>query len=120
MLKKFYISLGILSTLVGLIGIFLPLLPTTPFLILSAYFFSKGSPRLHRWLREHPFLGPSLRNWEDHRSISLNAKISASFLILVSISYPVLLLKFKMALKITAIISAGFILIFIWTRPTQT
>ena len=61
---------GFLSLALGVTGIFLPGLPTTPFLILSTYCFARASPRLHRWLLDHPTIGPPLRDWEINRSIT--------------------------------------------------
>jgi uncharacterized membrane protein YbaN (DUF454 family) len=61
----------------GIVGIFLPLLPTTPFVLLAAYCFSRGSARCERWLLEHPRFGPMVRDWRLHRAIPLRAKQAA-------------------------------------------
>lgn len=60
---------GILSLLIALVGVVLPLLPTTPFVILAAGCFARSSPRLHAWLLHHPLFGPVLQNWETRRCI---------------------------------------------------
>ena len=65
------------SLALGVIGIFLPLLPTTPFLLLAAYCFQKSSPRLHNWLVSHPTFGPAIEDWQQHGAISRTAKIQA-------------------------------------------
>lgn len=65
---------GVVALLLGIAGIALPLLPTTPFLLLSAFCFSRGSQRLHDWLVGHPRLGPPIRAWRDHGAISRRAK----------------------------------------------
>lgn len=69
--------LGLLFLGLGLIGILVPLLPTTPLLLLSAFCFGRGSRRLHRWLIEHPRFGPPLEQWRAHRAISLTVKRNA-------------------------------------------
>lgn len=61
---------GTVFLIFGIVGIVLPGLPTTPFVLLSAACFVRASPRAHRWLLQHPSFGPMLRNWEEHRTIS--------------------------------------------------
>jgi len=72
--KWFYWLLAILALALGLVGVVLPLLPTTPFLIVALWAAGKCSPRLAYWLENHPRLGPVLRNWRDHRAIPKTAK----------------------------------------------
>jgi uncharacterized protein len=62
------------SLLLGFVGIFLPLLPTTPFVLLAAFCFSRGSQRCEAWLLNHPRLGPLIRDWRATRAIPLRAK----------------------------------------------
>jgi len=71
------LSGGTISIVLGLIGIFLPLLPTTPFLLLAAYLYSKSSVRYYNWLMNHRRLGPFIRNYREGKGIPLEVKISA-------------------------------------------
>ncbi len=108
---------GWVSLALGIIGIFLPLLPTTPFVLLSAYCFSKSSPRLHSWLINQPRLGPMIQNWEQQGSISQNAKVTSTVLIVSFFSLTLVLVNLSIILKgILVCIGAG-VLCFIWTRP---
>lgn len=67
-----YLSLGL-----GFLGIFLPVLPTTPFVLLAAACFAKSSPRMHKWLHRSSLFGESLQRWETHRCISRRNKAVA-------------------------------------------
>src|SRR5690606_2484444 len=73
----FWRGLGLVSTGLGLVGAILPLVPTTPFLLVAAYAFARSSPRLHDWLLHHPQLGPLIINWRQHRAISRRVKIAS-------------------------------------------
>lgn len=74
-----YISAGL-----AVIGVVLPLLPTTPFVLLAAFFASKGSPAFARWLNEHPQFGPAIADWREHRAIPVMAKGLACGMMLLS------------------------------------
>lgn len=74
-MKLLYIVLGTISLILGVIGIFLPILPTTPFLLLTAYLYFNGSTRMYNWLMGNKCLGPYIRNFREHKAIPLRAKI---------------------------------------------
>lgn len=76
-MRPIYLLLGLAMTGLGIVGAFLPLLPTTPLLILATWFFARSSPRLERWLLEHPKFGGLLRAWRDQGAIPRRAKILA-------------------------------------------
>lgn len=71
----------------GIVGAFLPLLPTTPFLILSLWAFSRSSQRLHDWLYHHRLLGPRLQDWRANRVIPLRVKLTAWGAMAASLAY---------------------------------
>lgn len=74
-MKTLFILLGALTLVLGLIGIFVPLLPTTPFLLLAAALWVRSSPRLYAWLIAHRRLGPYIRQFRENRAIPLRAKV---------------------------------------------
>lgn len=65
------------SIAMGVVGLFLPLLPTTPFLLLSAGIFARVSPKFEYWVVEHPSFGPAVKAWRERKAIHRNAKVSA-------------------------------------------
>lgn len=79
-----YRALGIVSVALGVVGAVLPLLPTTPFLILAAYFFARSHPEWEARLLAHPAAGPAIRAWRDHGAIPLIAKRLATGLMAIS------------------------------------
>ncbi|MDJ0698709.1 MAG: YbaN family protein [Woeseiaceae bacterium] len=69
-----WIVVGLIALVLGAIGVALPLLPTTPFVLVAAFAFAKSSERLHNWLVEHDVFGALIRNWREHGAISKRAK----------------------------------------------
>ena len=86
-MKKIFVILGSLALALGIVGIFVPLLPTTPLLLLAAALYFKGSPKLYEWLINHPYLGEYIRNFREYRAIPLKAKIVSISLIWLTIGY---------------------------------
>lgn len=68
----------------AILGVFLPGLPTVPFLLLTAWFAARGSDRLHRWLYSHPHFGKILIDWEQNRAVSRSSKIVAIIMLIAS------------------------------------
>ena len=85
--------IGCIAVVLAVVGIFLPLLPTTPFLLLASACFVRGSERMHRWLRTHPVFGEYLCNFEDKRALPLRAKIVALIMLWASMTYSVYILR---------------------------
>lgn len=85
LLRLVLLGSGLLAVGLGSVGIFVPLLPTVPFLLLAAACFARSSERFHNWLLEHPHLGPVLHGYLNGQGMSLRAKVSALILLWVSI-----------------------------------
>ena len=86
-MRVFLIIVGSLSLVLGIVGIFVPMLPTTPFLLLSAAAWVKASPKLYKWLMNHKLFGEYIRNYREHRAIPLRAKIISVSLLWLTIGY---------------------------------
>jgi uncharacterized protein len=102
----------------GFLGIFLPLLPTTPFLLLAAFFFSRGSPRLHRWLLEHPTMGPIITDWQQNRVIRPRVKKLAAATIVVLMIPAMAFGTFPVALKVVSVVIGLGVIVMISTYPS--
>jgi len=109
-------GLGTLCVALGMIGVFLPLLPTVPFLLLAAFLFANSSPRLHTWIVTHRRFGPMIEDWTRSGAIGPRAKRLATLSIAAVFGLSLLL---GVGLTVLAIQAAalGCVLIFIWTRP---
>ena len=107
---------ALLSLALGAIGAFLPLLPTVPFLLLSAFFFARSSDRLHDWLIGHPFFGPPIIRWRERGSISRKAKLAATVSVVIAFGISLQLGVKPTVLAIQAIVLIA-VMVFIWTRP---
>ncbi len=83
--KVFLIAVGSLSLALGFVGAFLPVLPTTPFLLLSAYCYLRSSKRLYRWLINHPLLGAYIYNYLTYRAITRSTRYGALFFLWVTL-----------------------------------
>lgn len=116
--RGFYLLAGVLALLLGVLGVVLPLLPTTPFVILAAFCFSRSSERLHQWLLNQRLFGPLIRDWEAHGVIPLRVKWLSTSMMLVLVSYPILFRDFDWRLKALAGVSILFALLYIWSRPS--
>jgi hypothetical protein len=109
--------IGTLATILAILGIFLPILPTTPFLLLASACYVRGSKRMHCWLLRNPLFGEYLRNIEEKRGIPLRAKIIALLMLWGSIVYSTYVVE-PMVLKILLLTIASGVSIYLLRMKT--
>ena len=115
-MRTAFLLIGHTSMALGFLGIFVPLLPTTPFVLLAAACYSRGSDRFNTWLHEHPRFGPIISDWREHGAIGLRPKIVAVITVVASITYSI----FRLDLPWSAVaLGIGVVVLtFIVSRPT--
>ncbi len=113
------LALGWFCVGLGVIGIFLPVMPTTVFLLIALWAFARSSPRFHKWLLDHPKLGHYITDWTEHRVIPARAKVVALALMSLSLAWLWLASNAPMFVNVlvTAILAA--VATFILTRPSR-
>jgi uncharacterized membrane protein YbaN (DUF454 family) len=99
--------------------LFLPLLPTTPFLLLAAFCFSRGSSRLHGWLLSHPTMGAIIRDWHERRVIRPRVKVAAAVALLVIMTPALIFGRFHPALKAASVFAGVTAMVMIWRQPSS-
>ena len=114
--RAVWIVVGLTALALGAIGVFLPLLPTTPFILLAAFAFAKSSERLHTWLLDHNVFGPMITNWREYGAISRPAKTVAAISMLGVILVSILLGAPMWIVGTQALVLSASAL-FVLTRP---
>ncbi|CAG9170364.1 YbaN family protein [Cupriavidus pampae] len=117
--RALWVTLGVISLVLGIIGIFLPLLPTTPFVLLAAACFARGSARFHTWLVSHPRFGPTILDWQKHRAIPWRAKVFALSTMWVSMGTTAWFLRARPYASLTLIGIALAVSIWMLRLPTR-
>ncbi|MEC9249651.1 MAG: YbaN family protein [Pseudomonadota bacterium] len=115
--RGLWLVFGLLMTGLAIAGAVLPLLPTTPFLLLAAYGFARSSRRLHDWLLNHRHFGPLIRNWRDHGAIDRGSKITALLVMVAALALSWLMgLGWQILLTQALVLSVSAA--FILSRPS--
>lgn len=111
-------ALGLLSLGLGILGIFLPVLPTTPLLLLAAALFLRSSRPLYDWLMNHPKLGPYIRNFMEHKAIPLRIKIISVSMVWITLLYCALAVADHWAFRLFFVVLAACITAHILSYKT--
>lgn len=114
-MRWLWIAAGLVSLAVGIVGLFVPLLPSTVFLLFASYAFARSSERLHLWLIEHRRFGPPIRHWQLERAIHRTAKRNATIVIVAGFIFSV-----SVGLHLWILVTQAFVLsgvvAYIWSR----
>ena len=109
-----FLSLGLVLTLLGIIGAFLPVMPTTPFMILALGCFAETSPRFHAMLLNNRWIGSPLRQWDQTKTVRRRTKIQALIMLIIAFGFSITLLwghiELQLMLLVLAAVMIGFVL----------
>ncbi len=118
-LRLLFLALGGLFVALGVAGIFLPLLPTTPFLLLAAACFARSSERFYRWLLNHPVLGATVREWREHRSLPRRTKWIAILTMAGTLTVSILFFVPQPALQIALAFFGVALAVYLYRIPSR-
>ena len=110
---------GSVSLVLGIIGVVLPGLPTTPFILLAAACYAKASPRLHQWLLNHRWFGAMLRDWERDHSLTLRSKTIAVVSMLVMVSFSIWSFRGRLAVQLVLLVTGAIGSFVVLRIPTR-
>jgi len=118
LVRYIFLALGHLFIVLGVIGLFLPIFPTTPFLIAALWCYGKSSEKLRQKLLAHPKLGPPLRDWTERHIIRRKTKLLAVVVLLISLAVSVVLLTSIVYEVLLTVLYIG-VAVFILTRRSE-
>jgi hypothetical protein len=119
-LRILLLVVGTMSVIAGLIGILLPLVPTTPFLLLAAWCFARSSPRFYRLLLGNRWLGPYIRNYREGRGLTMAAKVSTLVVLWLAIASTVWFIAPMPWARVVLLTIATGVTIYLLRLPTTT
>ncbi|MGL1930572.1 MAG: YbaN family protein [Desulfotalea sp.] len=112
--RHLLLLVGFVFVALGVLGLILPVLPTTPFLLVALACFSKSSPRFYKMLLCNAWVGPTLVDWEENRALSRKIKYRAILLIIMSFAISIMFLSGKLYLQLMLLVLGIFLVCFIW------
>jgi uncharacterized protein len=118
-MRGLFLAAGTVALLLGLIGIFLPLLPTTPFVLLAAACYARGSRRFYDWLLAQRTFGPIVHEWQQHRSIPYRTKITAIVLMSLTLATSIVFFVKPVWLKAVLAVTGAGLAIWLYRVPSR-
>jgi uncharacterized membrane protein YbaN (DUF454 family) len=119
MFKGVYVGIGTVSLIIGIVGIVVPLLPTTPFLLLSAACYAKGSDRLYQWFINIRWIGKHIKNYHEGKGISLHVKIISIFFLWTTILFSLSIMWSNIFVQLLLLIIAAVVTFHIVSLKTM-
>jgi uncharacterized protein len=114
-----FLAAGFLALALGIAGIVLPVLPTTPFMLLAAACFARSSPRFHQWLLRHRTFGPIVSEWERHRAIPYRTKIWGIVLMSMTLAASITFFVRPVWLKAALAVFGVAMAVWLYRRPSR-
>ncbi len=111
-----WLVVGLLALALGALGVALPLLPTTPFVLVAAFAFAQSSETLHQWLLDHDIFGPLIENWRRHGAISRRAKVVSVISMAAVLGISIAMAAPPVVIGVQVVV-LGASALFILTRP---
>ena len=117
--RALFLAAGSLALALGLLGIFLPLLPTTPFVLLAAACYARGSKRFYEWLLAQRTFGPIVHEWQRHRSIPYKTKVTAVLLMSLTLGASIVFFVRPIWLKVALAIMGMALAVWLYRMPSR-
>ena len=114
-----FFSMGTLFVGLGTLGVLLPVLPTTPFLLLAAACYARSSPRFYNWLLNNKIFGPTIRQWREDGSVPLKTKVLAIALLGLTLGTSVVFFVPKLYVRLALLLIGAWVIYFILRLPTR-
>lgn len=117
--RAMYVAAGFAFVAIGVLGIVLPVLPATPFMLLAAACFARGSERFYRWLLNNKTFGPTIREWRQHRSIPYRTKVFAIALMSLTLTASIVFFVKDGYLQLALAALGVFLATWLWRIPSR-
>ena len=117
--RAIYLTLGVVMLAIGIVGVWLPLIPTTGPVLLAAWCFARSSERFDQWMLNHRVFGPIVRDWRSGAGFTVRAKVIAVIALAVTFGFSIWLLRDNRPVVIGLVVLALALAVFIVSRPTK-